>query len=535
MNRETIPRGRRPKKSPWAVTGLVVLAAAAAGCAGVSGRNAASGSGSPGAQVLAVRTAGGRATTPTSLTTYHYDNARDGVGPASPGLSHLVQAWSNENIQGAVYAEPLIYGGVVLVATENDYLYALSVKTGAIAWHVKVGAPAQSSSVQAGPGLASCGDVYPLGITGTPVIDTAKDVLYLAAEEQRPGTTSWKGIGHFLVAISLSHHRILWQKSIDPPGYGDGSGTSYVIAAEQQRSGLTLANGRVYVEFGGLAGDCSAYHGFVVSRADTGAGGLSVYKTPSPREDAIWATSGAVVDGKGQLFVATGNGANGPGQRFDFGDAVIKLSPGLRAMSYFAPSSWAYLNNADLDIGSDGPTLLPGGKYIFQSGKAGYASGDGGSLESWGYLLSVSSLGGIGHPLFQGQVCPDAGFVYGANAAATVKISGVSHTVVYVPCPSGTVALEVVYGKRLSFHRIWEASNNAPNGPPIVAGGLVWAVSTGADGDTGPSNVLSGMSLVTGKVVVTRQIGPVENFSTPAVADGLLVIGTASGVEAYKS
>lgn len=520
-------RSRARRYGGWASLAMVAgLAAACGNTMGAPARTRA-----PATAVLAGSSAT-RAVASSSITTYHYDNARDGVGPSAPSLRRLVKAWTNPNVAGAVYAEPLIYSGSVYVATEGDYLYSLSTTTGKVHWRLRVGNPAQSSSVQSAPGLGGCGDIYPLGVTGTPVIDTANKTLYLAEEVQKPGTSGWRGVAHYLVAVSLSRHKMLWKHSIDPPHAGNGSKGTYIVAAEQQRSALTLSRGRVYVPFGGLNGDCSAYHGYVVSRATNGRGGLTVYKTGSPREDAIWATSGAATSSTGNLFVATGNGANGPGQRFDYGNSVVKLSPGLKVLGHFAPASWAQLNSRDLDLGSDGPTMLPGGTNLFQTGKAGL---DNGNPESWGYLLRTARLGGTGRPMFRGQVCPNGEFVFGANAAATLKLGKVARTMIFVPCPSGTVGLEVTKGThRLIFHRVWQASTGDANGPPILAGGLVWALSTGSDGGGGPGDVLSGMSPITGKVLVSRQVGPVENFATPAAADGLIVVGTSSGVEAFK-
>ncbi len=41
------------------------------------------------------------------------------------------------------------------------------------------------------------------------------------------------------------------------------------VARQQQRAGLLAANGNVYVGFGGLAGDCGSYHGYVVAASET--------------------------------------------------------------------------------------------------------------------------------------------------------------------------------------------------------------------------------------------------------------------------
>jgi DNA-binding transcriptional MerR regulator len=64
-------------------------------------------------------------------TTYHRDNARSGylAGLADP--SRLTQAWS-ARLDGAVYGQPLVVGDRVLVATEADSLYALSLRSGQV-------------------------------------------------------------------------------------------------------------------------------------------------------------------------------------------------------------------------------------------------------------------------------------------------------------------------------------------------------------------------------------------------------------------
>ena len=524
--------GQRRRGEVIAVLAGAVAAVTLVGC----GNRSATSAPSPGRATASFMAATPAAGSPQVLTTYHYGNARQGVDSADPSFRKLARAWtaSGAKISGDIYAEPLIYGGRVYVVTENDDVYALKASTGAVEWKVNIGAAVQATWVGA-PGMgSSCGDIRPLGITGTPVIDAKSGVLYVAAEVQRAGTSTWRGIEHVMTAIRLSDHRTLWHRQIDPPNSGDGTNGTYIIGAEQQRSALSLVRGRVYVEYGGLSGDCAAYHGYAVSTAESGTGALGIYKTPSPREDALWAMSGAAADESGNLYVATGNGANGPGQKFDYGNAVIKLSGSLKVLSHYAPSSWAYLSQQDLDLGSDGPTLLPGERLLFQSGKAGFASGNGGTRESWGYLLNPASLGGIGHPLFRGQVCPSPVDVFGSNATAVVSVGGTAKTLVFVPCPSGTVALAVTTGSHPSFHRIWAASQGNPNGPPILAGGLVWAISTGADGGGGPSSVLYGMSPGTGKVLVTEQFAAVDHFVTPGAGDGIIVVGTTAGVEAFK-
>ena len=64
----------------------------------------------------------------------------------------------------------------------------------------------------------------------------------------------------------------------------------------QQRAGLALGNGRVYVGYGGYAGDCGPYHGWLVSLAENGTGKVAYNVTPTGGLGAIWATGGATID-----------------------------------------------------------------------------------------------------------------------------------------------------------------------------------------------------------------------------------------------
>jgi hypothetical protein len=136
------------------------------------------------------------------------------------------------------------------------------------------------------------------------------------------------------------------------------------------------------------------------------------------------------VDATGDLYVATGNGNS---STFDYGNAVIKLSPSLQTLGFFAPQDAGARNLPDLDLGSTGPVLLPHSR-AFIVGKAGV-----------GYLLDTSQLGGIGHPLSARLICAGA---FGGVAYA--------HGVLYVPCIDGMVAV-TVSGNTLSVD--WRQSD----------------------------------------------------------------------------
>ena len=55
---------------------------------------------------------------------------------------------------------------------------------------------------------------------------------------------------------------------------------------------MLVAHGRVMVSFGGLAGDCDNYVGYVTSTSVTGAGRTFHYAVPTAREAGMWAPAG---------------------------------------------------------------------------------------------------------------------------------------------------------------------------------------------------------------------------------------------------
>ena len=398
--------------------------------------------------------------------TYHGDVTRSGVA-AGPSLAGVRHAWTSPQLDATVYAEPLAIGARVITATENDTVYALDAETGTVAWQRHLGTPVDSASLP-------CGNIVPTsGITATPVADPGGGLLYVAA--------FLAPAQHELFALRTSNGAVLWHRPIDPPGMDPRT--------QQLRSALALANGSVYVAYGGLFGDCGSYHGWVAALAADGSGPLLDYRVPTTNAGGIWAPSGPAVDRDGNLFVATGNSFSA--DTFDLGDSVIELSPQLKELRFFAPEDWAALNTGDVDLGSVGPTLLPGGR-VFQIGKGGV-----------GYLLDANDLGGIGGELSSAPVC---GGSFGGTAHDGRSI--------YVPCSDGLVAVRVADDGR-SFDEVWHSAA-FDAGPPIVAGGLVWSIDLS-------SSALLGFDPAGGSEVVRRADGRGVALREPLVGSGVLV------------
>jgi outer membrane protein assembly factor BamB len=409
--------------------------------------------------------------------TYHGDPARSGAA-AGPSLDGVHHAWTSADLDGDVYAEPLVVGDRVFAATENDTLYALDAATGAIVWRTHLGTPVQSSSLP-------CGNIVPTsGITGTPVIDPSAGIVYAVAflSPER----------HELFAVRAASGAVAWHRPIDPPGMDPRT--------QQLRSALTLANGRVYVAYGGLFGDCGSYHGWVAAISADGSGPLIDYRAPTVNAGGIWAPSGPAVDAAGHLFVTTGNSFSG--DTFDHGDSVIELSPELKELDFFAPSDWQALNAGDVDLGSVGPAVLPGDR-IFQIGKGGV-----------GYLLDARNLGGIGGELASAAVCNGPAFGGTAHTADTV----------YVPCSDGVVAVRIANGGG-SFSELWKAEGFGA-GPPIVAGGLIWTVDLSSD-------ALVGLDPGDGHEVVREPTADASHFASPSSAPGCVFVPTLRTITAF--
>jgi outer membrane protein assembly factor BamB len=420
-------------------------------------------------------------------TTYGGSMSRTSFTASTPAFTTApAPLWTSPALDGGVYGEPLIFDGQVLVATENDTVYDLSGSTGKVQWSDHLATPASA-------GALPCGDITPtVGITSTMVIDPATATVYASAE-----TETNRSVGHELFALSIATHKTLWSRNIDQPGW--------TAAAQLQRIALGLANGNVLVGFGGNAGDCAQYHGWVVGVPETGTGALLAYRVPTARQGAIWAPAGVTVDAAGDVFVATGNGSASAGQPFDHGDAVIELSPTLAELSYFAPGNWAEDNADDGDLGSTSPVLLDNGQ-VFEVGK-----------QTTAYLLDGAHLGGIGGQLASLDVCDSLG----GNAYDAPDV--------YVVCPNAGQIDQVRIGPGNTMQRGWTWSS--PTGgasSPTVAGGVVWSIDLA-------SSVLHGIDEATG---VTRfslplDVGTPEHFATPSVAGTMIVVAGSTAVEAF--
>jgi hypothetical protein len=462
-----------------------------------------------------------------SVVTYHGALDRSGlyVAPAltwAKAATVQLDASFNAKVNGAIYAQPLYWvppagGGSarIIVATESNFVYALDAGTGAQIWSTSLGTPVPLSTLP-------CGNINPMGVTGTPTIDPTTGIVYLEAFVQ----TSGKGPRHMVFGLSLATGAVAPGWPIDVANGLAALNGSFNNAPQGQRSALTLVNGKLYVPYAGHFGDCGVYNGMVVGFNLSQPAVFGFWSTET-QGGGSWGQSGVAFDGT-SMFVTTGN-AFGSSTSWGGSEAVIRLQPTLanptQTTDYFAPTNWHTLDQHDLDLGGTSaiPFDAPVAARVLALGKDGNA-----------YLLNRENLGGIGHPIAVTQVSTrairTAMATYPGAYAARVAFEGQG-----AACPNGQSGNLVML--RITPRAIataWCASFNG-SGAPIVTttdgktDPIVWVVGAQGDGK------LYGFRGTDGKQVAAVAGGSatIEPFQTILWANGRFYVAADGAVYAF--
>jgi hypothetical protein len=329
---------------------------------------------------------------PVNVLTRNYNNQRTGANLLETtlnvnnvnagGFGKLFQLPVDDEVYATIlYASGVVVGGVtrnvIYVATVNNTLSAFDADTaGPPLWQRNfngTGRPTRNNEVgqACGTYLDFSGNI---GIVGTPVIDGGSLTIYLVSRTvDSDGVTRQR-----LRALDI-------QTGADrSPGSVVLSGTGYNAALNNQRPGLVLSQGIVYVSQASFC-DNGNYRGMVLAYNATTLAQTAIFNVaPSLGRGGIWMHGAAPsVDSSGSLFLSTGNGAwDGTS---NFGESVLKLAGGsLSRQSFFTPANWADLNTLDLDLGASGVVLLPGTNFAVTGGKGA----------GTGFLLNTANLGG---------------------------------------------------------------------------------------------------------------------------------------------
>jgi hypothetical protein len=343
------------------------------------------------------------------IYTFHNDIARTGANLQEYALTPATVSSGNFGKQfqcttdGEITAQPLyvanlsIAGGthnVVFVVTQNDSVYAFDADatnctTYWVNTYVAVNAPVGATSYALNydatapsyQDLGGCNDMIRFGITSTPVIDPASQTIYFVAttkEHASVGANSWS-YHQRLHAVNISTGVELTNSPTDiaaalveTDGYGHPYTVTFSPLWQNQRSGLVLTNGGIYISWGSHC-DMQPYWGWVMRYDATSLQQTSVFLvTPHGSKGGIWMSAGAAaVDSSGSLFMTTGNGtfdtaatvpAAAPNN--DFAMSFLNLNTmtsNIAVQDFYTPTNQLSWSNSDLDISASGVTVLNDG------------------------------------------------------------------------------------------------------------------------------------------------------------------------------
>src|SRR6266850_7337837 len=455
----------------------------------------------------------------------HNNPSRDGVyvdsafTPAAAGNLTRDLGFAG-TISGNVYAQPLyIEGGpngpMIITVTELNNVYALDATTGLPIWsRTDIGPPVPTTP---------CGGFNPTGITGTPVVDLTSRRLFFDALINGNPTK------HFIYSLDVDTGVTTPGWPVDVNATVIYNGIPFVSFAQEERGGLALVNGIVYVSYSGYVGDCGNYHGWVVGVDINNPSTVHGWATTAIG-GGIWGHGGVASDGT-NMFVVTGNTFN-TGGNWMGGEAIIRLQAGPtwtgQPTDYWAPTNWFSLDNSDTDVGGVSATVIdvPGAtpsQLVLALGKDRNA-----------YLLNRNNLGGITAPLAQASV---SGTTLRGTSAVTYHTS------------QGTYFAFHDDGNAVTAYKI-----TAPNPPGIVSAwsmgqsgrGSPWVTTTdgtnnaivwvaGVQGD----QRLHGYNADTGAVVYAgggsnELMTGTRQWNTGIVARGRIYFGADNKVYAFK-
>jgi len=282
-------------------------------------------------------------------------------------------------ISGHVYAQPLYIEGapngpMIIAVTESNNVYALNATTGTIIWQRTDIGPAVTSGLP-------CGNINPVGITGTPVVDLASRSLFFDALID--GQTK----KHFIYSLNVDTGATNNGWPVDV----NNSVPGFTSLVQEERGALALVNGVVYVAYSGYDGDCGSYHGWVVGVHINNPSNVMAWATDA-EGGGIWGHGGVASDGT-NMFVITGNTFTNPGDPWSGGEAIVRFQAGPVFNSFWAPLNWQSLDGGDTDLGGCSATLIdvPGAnpsQLVLALGKDRNA-----------YLLDRNNLGGVSLPV----------------------------------------------------------------------------------------------------------------------------------------
>ena len=471
-----------------------------------------------------------------NVTQFHNHDSRDGLYIDSAftldAAANLTRDLNFDGtIAGNVYAQPLYLddgpGGrpTIIAVTESNNVHALDAIDGSIIWQRNVGERVPRNDL-------ICGNVDPVGITGTPIVDLASRALFFNAMITPDGGETIK---HLIFSLNVDTGDINSGWPVDVEATASYNGINFTPEIQFQRAALGIVGNILYVPYGSLL-DCSLYHGWLVGVPINDPTTVMAWATDAIG-GAIWGVGGVASDGKNP-FVTTGNTWN-TGGNWGGGEAVIRFQPGPvfsgDPTDFWVPQNWLFLDDQDWDLGGSGALLVDvpdatPSHLVVALGKDRHA-----------YLLNRDNLGGISAPLATSQLSSaeiiQAAATYRAKQGTYVALRAVAETL---------SAFRITATNPPSIASGWSVNRGSGGcGSPFVTSTdgtsdmIVWVVGTGGWTGEGGDQRLHGYDGESGAVVYggggpNELMGGTHSYSTTGIAaHGRIYVATNNKVYAF--
>jgi hypothetical protein len=391
-----------------------------------------------------------------------------------------------------------------------------------------------------------CGPA-PSGIMATPVIDRARNAIYIEAMSQN----SSQAVFHRLHALDLTTGAELFGGPTTITATASGTGgnsqngtVTFDPSYQHDRAALLDAGNTIYTVWSGLDGDCGPYSPWVISYSpDTLAQTAALDLAPNNWGGGMWmGGAGPAADASGNVYTITGNGfggslsTEGGTPPASYNNSMVKLAPSgsLTVDDYFTPDNSIADNNADLDFGSAGPLLLPD---LVDNNSVTHHLAVAGGKDGKLYVVDRDSMGEFSSG--SNNVYQQFTLSNGENFSTPVSFNGT----VYV-WPSGTALKAFAISSAMLATTPTMQSGNSIGGRGAVitvssngsSAGIVWAL----DYASGTLFAYDATNITTNIYNSTQASGSRDRFSTvgghfitPTVVDGKVYFGTGTSVVVF--
>jgi hypothetical protein len=510
---------------------------------------------------------GGFTVTTANLTadvfTWHYDTSRTGLNSNETTLTPANVTSSSFGKLGEFKVDGQIDGqilylhqvnipnvgmkNVIYFATENDTVYALDAatftgSTATVLWSTSLLPIGETAATTTS---FQCGNIFPSGVTATPVIDRARNAIYVVAMSQNSSNMAF----HRIHALDLTTGAELFGGpttiTATYPGTGGNIQNGVVTfdpSVEHDRAALLESGGTIYTVWTGPNGDCGSYSPWVITySADTLAQTAALDLAPNNFGGGIWmGGAGPAADSTGSVYTITGNGKGGTPTggtpTASYNNSFVKLSPagGLAVTDYFAPYNSVNENNADEDYGSAGPLLLPD---VMDTGGTTHHLAVTGGKDGQMYVVNRDSMGEFN--TVSNNVYQQFTLATNVNTSTPVYFNG---TVYVCPHATGVKAFAISNAKLVTPP---SQSTNTFGGGAVLSvssngtsDGIVWALDYAPQTQT--FYAFNATNVTTAIYTSNQASGSRDHFAsvgghfvTPTVVDGKVYFGTGTTVVVF--